>query len=145
MIITAEQVNATRRGAATTWRVVQGYVQAYRSGSWRVVLRLRSSISLGGSMKHALLAALLVLVLLHPESLSVAAPTCCSASAFRENVVIGGESSMGPIAQTRTTTDCCTRCQSNPACDCCKCDVVCISTSFTHRLASQVFLLKLHD
>eukprot|EP01044_Picomonas_judraskeda_P011744 COSAG03_NODE_1628_length_3745_cov_1.984366_2_plen_97_part_00 len=96
-------------------------------------------------MKHALLAALLVLVLLHPESLSVAAPTCCSASAFRENVVIGGESSMGPIAQTRTTTDCCTRCQSNPACDCCKCDVVCISTSFTHRLASQVFLLKLHD
>jgi hypothetical protein len=110
---------------------------------WRVVLRLRSSISLGGSMKLALPAALLALVLPHPDSLSVATPTCCSASAFRENVIIGGES-MGPIVQTRTTTDCCTRCQSNPACDCCKCDVVCTSTSFTHRLASQVFfLLKL--
>jgi hypothetical protein len=38
------------------------------------------------------------LVLPHPDSLSVATPTCCSASAFRENVIIGGES-MGPIVQ----------------------------------------------
>lgn len=49
---------------------------------------------------------------------------CCNASAFLENVIIGGESSMGPIIATHTAVDCCTRCQSNAACDCCECDVV---------------------
>ena len=61
---------------------------------------------------------------LHEDSSSVApaAPAgCCNASAFRENVIIGGGSSMGPIVKTPTTMDCCNRCQSNAACGCCEC------------------------
>eukprot|EP01047_Picozoa_sp_COSAG01_P066043 COSAG01_NODE_9041_length_2572_cov_4.925192_2_plen_179_part_00 len=65
------------------------------------------------------------------SSVAAAPPVCCNASAFRENVIIGGESGMGAVVKTRTTVACCQRCQSNAACDCCECDATHISTSST--------------
>ena len=82
---------------------------------------------------------------LHVEdssSVAAAAPAtaCCNASAFRENVIIGGGSSMGPIVKTRTTMDCCNRCQSNAACGCCECALPsCHESSSPHRYSPQPY------
>ena len=74
-----------------------------------------------------LLAALpLPLLLLLPADSSAAAPGCCNASAFRENVILGGED-VGSITKTRTALDCCDRCQSDAACGCCECAMLSVS------------------
>ena len=65
---------------------------------------------------------------------SAAAPGCCNASDFRQNVIIGGEG-MGPIINAHTAMDCCNRCQSNAACDCCECDMIHPHLNLNSRLA----------